>query len=296
MDTSNDLSITFLGCGTLGTAILSGVLSSLDLIVSGASPPSGYPSRLPSTFAACVQRPESATRIHKTLSEIPLKDRVNVIHSNNAVGVQSADIVLLGCKPYMCYGILGASDVWGALRGKLLISICAGITISQLREMVPKGCRVIRAMPNTAARIHESMTAISVDHDISEEEKKLVLWIFAQIGKCTIVPEKHMDVCTALCGSGPAFCALMLEAMADGGVLMGLPRAEAQMMAAQTMIGTGRMVVEGQHPTMIREQISTPGGCTIRGLATLEDGKARSVIARTIEEATNIAGGLGGKK
>ena len=78
------------------------------------------------------------------------------------------------------------------------------------------------------------MTAISVDCDISEEEKKLVLWIFGQIGKCTIVPEKHMDVCTALCGSGPAFCALMLEAMADGGVLMGLPRAEAQMLAAQS--------------------------------------------------------------
>jgi pyrroline-5-carboxylate reductase len=156
MDTSNDLSITFLGCGTLGTAILSGVLSSLDQIISGASPPSGHPSRLPSVFTACVQRPESAERIHKILSEIPLGDRVSVIPSDNVAGVQNADIVLLGCKPYMCYGLLTAPGMREALHGKLLISICAGVTISQLLEMVSQGCRVIRAMPNTAARVARS--------------------------------------------------------------------------------------------------------------------------------------------
>lgn len=102
-----------------------------------------------------------------------------------------------------------------------------------------------------------------------------------------------MDACTALCGSGPAFYALMIEAMADGGVMMGLPRAEAQMMAAQTMQGTGRMVLSGQHPAIIREQVSTPAGCTIGGLLVLEDGRVRSTVARGIQEATRVAAGLG---
>lgn len=165
------------------------------------------------------------------------------------------------------------------------------------------------------------MTVISTVNDLHPSEKALVSWIFSQIGKSLILGEKHMDACTALCGSGPAFFALIVEAMADGGVMMGLPRAEAQMMAAQSthfyttpsgsllleyllihcgkslaMQGTGRLVLSGQHPAIIREQVSTPAGCTIGGLLMLEDGKVRSTIARAIQEATNMAAGLGSTK
>lgn len=102
-----------------------------------------------------------------------------------------------------------------------------------------------------------------------------------------------MDVSTALCGSGPAFLSLFLEALADGAVAMGLPRAEAQLMAAQTMRGTAGLVLEGEHPALVREKVSTPGGCTIGGLLVLEEGRVRGSIARGVREATVVAGKLG---
>lgn len=102
-----------------------------------------------------------------------------------------------------------------------------------------------------------------------------------------------MDVSTALCGSGPAFLALFLEAMADGAVAMGLPRAEAQLMAAQTMRGTAGLVLNGDHPAIIREKVSTPGGCTIGGLLVLEEGTVRGTVSRSIREATVVASQLG---
>lgn len=140
------------------------------------------------------------------------------------------------------------------------------------------------------------MTVISpCSYSTSTEDKVLVTWIFAQLGRTLLLPEQHMNACTALCGSGPAFYALILEAMTDGGVMMGLPRPEAQMMAAQTMQGAARLVLGGEHPAIIREQVSTPAGCTIGGLLVLEDGKVRSTIARGIQEATRVASGLGSK-
>lgn len=139
------------------------------------------------------------------------------------------------------------------------------------------------------------MTVVCAPTDLPAAETELVGWIFSQIGRSVFLPEKLMDACTALCASGPAFCALMLEAMADGGVMMGIPRAEATMMAAQTMQGAARMVLAGQHPAVLREQVSTPAGCTIGGLLALEDGKVRGTVARAIEETTKIAAALGKK-
>ncbi|KAL7274273.1 delta 1-pyrroline-5-carboxylate reductase [Rhizina undulata] len=307
MESHAPLTLTVLGCGTMGVAILSGILSSLSSLrhASGTSTPNALlpthfhdvtslPPKLPGRFVACVKRPESATRVQKALSEYGAQ--VKVLTKSNVEGVAAADVVLLGCKPQMCTEVLKEEGMQKALEGKLLVSICAGVKIEQLKGMCPPSTRVVRAMPNTASKIRESMTVISAEDDIPAEEKSLVSWIFSQIGKSLILSEKHMDACTALCGSGPAFYALIVEAMADGGVMMGLPRAEAQMMAAQTMQGTGRMVLAGQHPAIIREQVSTPAGCTINGLLILEDGRVRSTIARTIQEATNVAAGLGSKK
>ena len=117
--------------------------------------------------------------------------------------------------------------------------------------------------------------------------------MFTRIGRVTHLPPAAMDAATALCGSGPAFFALMLEAMADGAVAMGIPRAEAQEMAAQTMRGSAGMVLNGQHPAIVREKVSTPGGCTIGGLLVLEEGSLRGTIARGIREATVVASQLG---
>lgn len=128
-------------------------------------------------------------------------------------------------------------------------------------------------------------------------ERAIVTSIFTACGRCRFLDEKHFDACTALAGSGPAFVALVLEAMADGGVMMGLPRTEALELAAQTIQGTGRMALStGLHPAQLKDSVTTPGGCTIAGLLTLEDGRVRSTIARTIQVAANHAAGLGQEK
>lgn len=113
----------------------------------------------------------------------------------------------------------------------------------------------------------------------------LLVSIFSSTGLCRVLDEKYFDACTALSGSGPAFACIVLEAMADGGVMMGLPRKEALELAAQTMQGAARMVLSGLHPAQLKDSVTTPGGCTIAGLLTLEDGKVRSTMARAIQVA-----------
>lgn len=130
----------------------------------------------------------------------------------------------------------------------------------------------------------------------SESRNRLVA-IFSAVGKCRILDEKHFDAATALAGSGPAFACVFLEAMVDGGVMMGMPRAEALELAAQTMQGAARMALQsGMHPAAIKDSVTTPGGCTIAGLMNLEDGRLRSTVARTIQAATEHAAGLGKPK
>ena len=155
-------------------------------------------------------------------------------------------------------------------------------------------CIVVRAMPNTAALIRESMTVIATSTPpLPPDLDALVMWMFTRIGRVVQLPTTVMDASTALCGAGPAFFALMLEAMADGAVAMGLPRAEAQLMAAQTMKGCSGLVLGGEHPAMVREKVCTPGGCSIGGLMVLEEGKVRGTLARGIREAAVVAAELG---
>ena len=254
-----------------------------------------------------MRRPESAKRIEKALKNYP--SSVTVLQNENLRGVEAADVVILGCKPYMVRDILSAEGLREALAGKLLISICAGVPVGQIEEVLygdartssmwksagqSDCCRVVRAMPNTAAIVRESMTVLATSTPpLPAELEALTTWIFTRIGRVVHLPPSTMDVSTALCGSGPAFLALMLESLADGAVAMGLPRAEAQLMAAQTMRGTAGMVLSGEHPALVREKVSTPGGCTIGGLLVLEEGRVRGTVARSVREATVVAAQLG---
>lgn len=213
--------------------------------------------------------------------------------------------MLLGCKPANLNDILGEPGMQEALKGKLLISILAGVPVSQIEDVLygsvsnkdpeTEGrCRIVRVMPNTASLIRESMTVIATSiPPLPSPSAALVTWIFTRIGRVVHLPSSYMDASTALCGSGPAFFALVLEAVADGAVAMGLPRAEAQLMAAQTMRGTAGLVLSGEHPALVREKVSTPGGCTIGGLMVLEEGKVRGTMARGVREATVVASQLG---
>ncbi|KAK3374937.1 pyrroline-5-carboxylate reductase dimerization-domain-containing protein [Podospora didyma] len=307
--------MTVLGCGTMGIAILSGILASLQDMQGGPSrlaPPSSgtstpaapedVPSRLPTRFIACVRRPESAKKVKSALREH--LSAVSVVQNDNLASVKQADIVLLACKPYMVQEVLGEAGMSEALNGKLLISILAGVGVPQLETAIYGGdsvpdddaqkCRVVRAMPNTASLIRESMTVINTSTPpLPQETMGLVTWIFKRIGDVVYLPPTTMDACTALCGSGPAFFALMLEAAIDGAVAMGLPRAEAQRMAAQTMRGAAGLVLNGEHPAILRDKVSTPGGCTIGGLLVLEEGRVRGTVARAVREATVVASQLG---
>ncbi|KAF8959094.1 pyrroline-5-carboxylate reductase [Flammula alnicola] len=308
-------SLCVLGCGTMGIAILSGVIDCLDPPSSkiefpkweshtpGTLTPEGPPdASVPSRFLACVSREESAQKLRKIFGQLGgLGSSVEVLASKNLEAVQSSDVVILCCKPQVAHTILTEPGIKEALHGKLLISILAGITMRQLTGWVSPTTRVVRAMPNTPCKIREGMTVVSnLPASLHEEnDRMLILKIFSSIGRCRFLEEKHFDACTALSGSGPAFACVFMEAMADGGVMMGLPRAEALELAAQTLQGAARMVLQGgAHPAQIKDSVTTPGGCTIAGLLALEDGKVRSTIARCIQIATERASELGqpGKK
>ena len=296
----------------MGIAILSGILSSLSELhgpkplqtpSSGTSTPAeDVPSRLPSRFIACVRSPESAKRVKGTLWEY--SSMLKVVRHENIAAVQQSEVVLLACKPYMVKGLLSESGMAKALHGKLLISVCAGVTVEDieiaLHGAVPVKdpeedgrCRIVRAMCNTAALIRESMTVITetnppMPHDV----QTLVTWIFKCIGDVVYLPPGNMAASTALCASGPAMFALMLEAAIDGAVAMGLPRAEATRMATQTMRGTTGLVASGEHPAILREKVCTPGGCTIGGIMVLEEGRARGTISRAVRESAVVASQL----
>ncbi|KAI0079905.1 pyrroline-5-carboxylate reductase [Panus rudis PR-1116 ss-1] len=300
-----------LGCGTMGVAVLSGVLASLDTTASesvaakweshtpGTVTPAVLPSddSLPTRFIATVSREESAKRLRNTFFTLgSYGPSVEILVGENVRAVKEADVVLLCCKPQLAQVILGEPGLREALQGKLLISILAGVTISQLTALVGLGTTVIRAMPNTPCKIREGMTVVSTlpPSESLELDRERILKIFSSIGRCRFLDEKHFDACTALSGSGPAFACIFLEAMADGGVMMGLPRAEALELAAQTLQGAARMTLQaGTHPAQLKDAVTTPGGCTIAGLLALEDGRVRSTIARAIQIATERASELG---
>ncbi|KAI0273554.1 pyrroline-5-carboxylate reductase [Gloeopeniophorella convolvens] len=305
--------LCILGCGTMGIAVTSGVLASLEAQgplpglaqakweshTPGTSTPTGRADAdptLPSRFIACVRREESARHLRRTFAAVAGGDAVEVEVGNNVAAAQQADVVLLCCKPQVAHLILNEPGIKEALAGKLLISILAGVTIAQLSDWVLPSTKVIRAMPNTPCRIREGMTTVSAlpPSDTQEVDHAIILQIFSSIGRCRFLEEKHFDACTALSGSGPAFACIFLEAMADGGVMMGLPRAEALELAAQTLQGAARMALQpGAHPAQIKDSVTTPGGCTIAGLLALEDGRVRSTIARAIQIATERASELG---
>ncbi|TFY81709.1 hypothetical protein EWM64_g2302 [Hericium alpestre] len=303
-----------LGCGTMGVAITSGVLASLqsrgtlsgvsaakwESHTPGTSTPANEPEAdpsLPHRFLVCVKRDESARNLLNTFAPFfGLGPSVDIVVANNVSATKEADVVLLCCKPHQAHAILSEPGMTEALKGKLLISILAGVTISQISGWVHSETKVIRAMPNTPCKIREGMTVVTTlpESDSVELDRSIILKIFSSIGRCRFLDEKHFDACTAVSGSGPAFACIFLEAIADGGVMMGLPRAEALELAAQTLQGAARMVLQSNsHPAQIKDAVTTPGGCTIAGLLALEDGRVRSTIARAIQVATERASELG---
>ena len=262
--------IGIMGCGTMGEAILVG----LNKAAEG-----------PRVTMVSTRRPESAERLAATHGVMATTD--------NAELARAVDVAVLCVKPQVARTVLDAPGVTEALAGKLLISICAGVDTGTLARSASEAA-VVRAMPNTPSVIGQGMTVVSPGPRAKEEHLAVAKHIFEGVGRCRVLEEKHLDAVTGLSGSGPAFAFVILESLADGGVRMGLPRDVAVELAAQTMAGAAEMVLQtGRHPAALKDEVTTPAGCTIAGLLTMEDGRIRSIMARTIEEAARVASGLG---
>lgn len=296
LDDHTGMTLTVLGCGTMGIAILSGIL---DSIQETDQPPQesnevSQPERVPTKFIACVRSHKSAEKVRAALNKY--NARLSILENDNLKSVERGDVVLLSCQPEQARQILQAEGIREALRGKILVSICANLPEEDIHSILygtenpiepSQQCSVVRAVPNAAAIARESMTVISVaDVAVPAEVNTLVTWIFTRVGRVRYLPTAKMQVCSALCASGPAFASLMLESLASGAMHKGLPREDAYIMAAQTMRGTAEMILQGEHPAVLRDKVSTVGECTFSGLAVLEENAIRETIAKSVRETT----------
>ena len=208
--------------------------------------------------------------------------------------VAGADLILMCVKPKDAGAVLDSLRHAGLRPDTLLISILAGVSTEKLEALLAAPNPVVRAMPNTPCIVGEGMTVICPGTNAGPAHLERARHIFEAVGKCVPVDEVHFNGITALSGSGPAYQYLIMEAMADAGVRVGLPRQLALTLVAQTALGAARMVLAtGRHPASLRDDVTTPAGCTIGGLLMLEDGRIRSVLARAVEEAAKISAHLG---
>ncbi|HWQ10570.1 MAG TPA: pyrroline-5-carboxylate reductase [Holophaga sp.] len=208
---------------------------------------------------------------------------------------RSAGTVLLAVKPRDLETLLGNLRAGGALEHRpLVISIAAGVGLEYLEARVPDGTPVVRAMPNTPCAIRQGTIVLACGAHADEAHLERARRCFEPLGAVLDLEEHHMDAVTALSASGPAYIFLILEALAEGGVQCGLPRQVAVELAARMTVGAADMVLRTRrHPAALKDDVTTPAGCTIAGLLTLEDGRIRSVLARSIERAAQVASGLG---
>jgi pyrroline-5-carboxylate reductase len=213
--------------------------------------------------------------------------------TDNLAAAQAADIILLAIKPYQIVDVL--HEISPALPGKLVISVAASIPTATMEAAAGAGVAVIRAMPNTPAKLGAGMTAISRGQHVTDAQLALGERIFATVGRTVTLDEKLIDAATGLSGSGPAYLYIVIDALAEAGVSVGLPRDIATLLAAQTTYGAARMVLEtGLHPAQLKDQVTTPGGTTIAGIQALEEGKLRATIIQAVKCSADRAKELSG--
>jgi pyrroline-5-carboxylate reductase len=262
----NRVSIGFLGAGKMATALARGVIHS-GVVAAGdviASDP----------IAGAREAFAQATGARVT--------------ERNAEVVAASDLVVLAVKPDQVVGLLGElSADWKPLR-HLVVSIAAGVTLARMEAAGPAGLRVIRVMPNTPALVGASASAFAVGAAATRADAQTVQQVLGSVGIALEVKEKLLDAVTGVSGSGPAYGFLMIEALADGGVAAGLPRDIAQRLAAQTLLGAAKMVLEtGQHPGALKDAVCSPGGTTIEAIHALEKGGVRAALIGAVRVAAD---------
>lgn len=268
---SSGMTYAFLGAGKMALALVHGMLraklcGASDIVVSSRSK-SGLESLSAATSVRAV--------------------------ATNADAVSAADVVVLCVKP--ADALKALRDSGANWKGKLLISVATGLKISALREAAP-GSRVVRAMPNTAAMVGKSATALAADESASRKDVAAAEKIFKAVGEVYAVSEGQLDAVTGLSGSGPAYIYLVMEALSDGGVACGLPRKLALDLAIQTIMGAAEMAASTkEHPALLREMVTSPGGTTIAALASLESAGTRSAFIGAVQAAARRSKELSGE-
>jgi pyrroline-5-carboxylate reductase len=264
----NRVSIGFLGAGKMATALARGVINA-GVVSAGdviASDPIGTARE---AFAHAT-----GARVTERNSEV----------------VAASDVVVIAVKPDQVVGLLEElSADWNTGR-HLVVSIAAGVTLARMEAAGPAGLRVIRVMPNTPALVGASASAFAVGSSATRADAQTVQQFLGSVGIALEVKEKLLDAVTGVSGSGPAYGFLMIEALADGGVAAGLPRDIAQRLAAQTLLGAAKMVLEtGQHPGALKDAVCSPGGTTIEAIHALEKGGVRAALIGAVRVAADKA-------
>ncbi|MBA2538271.1 MAG: pyrroline-5-carboxylate reductase [Deltaproteobacteria bacterium] len=226
------------------------------------------------------------------LDELSRDYKIHVSQDNRAVA-RGAELCLLAVKPQIVDKVL--REIGDQLRpGTLVISVCAGVPTETIEAACGDGVRVVRAMPNTPALVGAGATAISGGKRTSESDLATARAVFDAVGITVTLDEHHLDAVTGLSGSGPAYIFLILEALSDAGVKVGLSRRNSQLLAAQTMLGSAKMLLEtSEHVGHLKDMVTSPGGTAIAGLHTLEQGGLRTTLINAVETATKRARELG---
>jgi pyrroline-5-carboxylate reductase len=266
LEKGDELMIGFIGGGNMAEAMIKGIFAKRGLDIMVSEPRDERRAYLENTY------------------------KINTTSDNKEV-VKSCSIIILAVKPQNMDSV--SAEIADLISSeKLIVSIAAGITLAYLTSRL-KTSKIIRVMPNTPALVQEGMSVLSMCECIHDKEMGLIRDIFMSIGKVLMLPEKYMDVVTALSGSGPAFIALFVEKMIDAGVKMGLNRDNASELAVQTLIGTAKLLETGMPPYKLREMVTSPGGTTAAGLKVFEDKGLKDIVAAVIEAAANRSKELG---
>ncbi len=235
----------------------------------------------PEQIIATVAHPERA---------LALSTQYGVqVSTDNLEAAREADVILLGVKPIQVPALI--EQIRPALNeDKLVVSFAASVKTSSIEDAAGIELGVVRAMPNTPSMLAAGITALCGGRFVTEAQLAMAQRIFATVGRTVIVDEKHMDAVTGLSGSGPAFIYIIIEALAEAGVNVGLPRDIATQLAAQTTYGSARMVLEtGYHPALLKDAVTTPAGCTVDGILELEEGGLRVTLIKAVKRATQRA-------
>jgi pyrroline-5-carboxylate reductase len=261
----------FIGCGQMATALVKGIIR----------------AGLTSAEAICASDPLAAAR-----SRLGGESGIAIFESNGEVAAR-CDVLVLAVKPQTMSTVL--AELSPVVKAEhLVISIAAGTTITAISEGLNGFGRIIRVMPNNPALIGAGAAAFALGAKTRPEDTELVQAFLGSVGVAVCVPESALDAVTGLSGSGPAFMYVVIEALSDGGVQSGLPRDVATLLAVQTVLGAARMVREtGLHPGVLKDQVASPGGTTIAGLAALERAGVRGALIDAVVAATRRASELG---